>query len=132
MSGAMKGLAFIIACMIPGVAAAQDYAPTPSPTGPSVVDPASLTDPQAQRGKAVYDRWCVHCHGGGEAQPGTAALAAKYEGALPALLEERTDLTPELTRTFVRNGVSVMAAFRKTEISDAELADLAAYLARPR
>jgi mono/diheme cytochrome c family protein len=36
---------------------------------------------------------------------------------------------PELTRAFVRNGVSVMPPFRKTEITDAELAALAAYLA---
>ena len=45
------------------------------------------------------------------------------------MLEERTDLVPEITRTFVRNGVSVMPFFRKTEITDAELAALAAYLA---
>ena len=40
----------------------------------------------------------------------------------------RTSL-PELTRAFVRTGVSVMPPFRKTEISDADLAALAAYLA---
>jgi mono/diheme cytochrome c family protein len=32
-------------------------------------------------------------------------------------------------RYYVRNGVSVMAHFRKTEISDADLDALAAYLA---
>jgi mono/diheme cytochrome c family protein len=36
---------------------------------------------------------------------------------------------PELTRSFVRTGVSVMPPFRKTEISDADLEALAAYLA---
>jgi mono/diheme cytochrome c family protein len=46
------------------------------------------------------------------------------------VLEERTDLTPDTVRHFVRNGVSVMPFFRKTEISDAELEALAAYLAR--
>ena len=42
-----------------------------------------------------------------------------------------TDLTPELTKFFVRSGINVMPPFRKTEITDAELNALAAYLARP-
>ena len=63
------------------------------------------------------------------AVPGTQALDALYKGKKPGALEERTDLVPQLTETFVRKGVSVMAPFRKTEISDAQLADLAAYLA---
>ncbi len=45
------------------------------------------------------------------------------------MLEERTDLVPQITKNFVRTGVSVMPFFRKTEISDAELDALAAYLA---
>ncbi len=85
-----------------------------------------------KKGRAVFDRWCAACHSAGQDMPGTVALAAKYKGSLPALLEERTDLTPDLTKFFVRNGVSVMPPFRKTEISDAELDALAAYLARSR
>ncbi|HEX5045584.1 MAG TPA: cytochrome c [Gammaproteobacteria bacterium] len=80
-------------------------------------------------GKAVFTKWCAPCHGDGPGKPGTAALQALYKGAKPALLEQRTDLVPEITKTFVRNGVSVMPFFRKTEISDAELDALAAYLA---
>lgn len=84
-------------------------------------------------GKAVFDQWCAPCHGAGPGKPGTAALQALYKGAKPALLEERTDLVPALTKTFVRNGVSVMPFFRKTEISDVELDALAEYLApKPR
>jgi mono/diheme cytochrome c family protein len=56
------------------------------------------------------------------------ALQTKYEGKIPAVLLERTDMTPEFVKTFVRTGVSVMPFFRKTEISDAELDSLAAYL----
>ena len=84
---------------------------------------------QGSDGKAVFDKWCAPCHGDGPGKPGTAALQALYKGVKPALLEQRTDLVPELTKTFVRNGVSVMPFFRKTEISDAELDALAAYLA---
>ena len=61
--------------------------------------------------------------------PGTQALDALYKGKKPGALEERTDLVPKLTETFVRKGVSVMPPFRKTEITDADLAALAAYLA---
>ena len=83
----------------------------------------------ATRGREVFEHWCAPCHAPGPRHPGTQALEVLYKGAKPAALEERTDLVPELTRTFVRSGVSIMPPFRKTEISDADLAALAAYLA---
>jgi mono/diheme cytochrome c family protein len=46
------------------------------------------------------------------------------------VLIEREDLTPETVALFVRQGVSVMAPFRKTEVSDADLAALGAYIAQ--
>jgi mono/diheme cytochrome c family protein len=61
--------------------------------------------------------------------PGTDALRIKYKGQLPALLEQRTDLTPEVIRTFVRRGTWSMPPFRKTEISDAEIDAVSAYIA---
>lgn len=82
-----------------------------------------------RRGAEVFEYWCAPCHAPGPMHPGTQALAALYRGEKPAPLEERTDLTPELTKTFVRTGVSVMPPFRKTEISEADLEALAAYLA---
>jgi mono/diheme cytochrome c family protein len=82
-----------------------------------------------QRGKQVFDDWCAPCHAPGPRHPGTQALDVLYKGAKPGALEERTDLVPTITQTFVRAGVSVMPPFRKTEIGDADLAALAAYLA---
>jgi mono/diheme cytochrome c family protein len=82
-----------------------------------------------QKGEKVFDYWCATCHGPGNL-PGTVALEAKYKGAKPALLSERTDLIPAVTKTFVRKGVSIMPFFRKTEISDADLDALSAYIAR--
>jgi len=90
---------------------------------------APLHAQQSADGKAVFEKWCAPCHGDGPGKPGTAALQALYKGVKPALLEQRTDLAPEFTSAVVRTGVSVMPFFRKTEISDAELAALAKYLA---
>jgi mono/diheme cytochrome c family protein len=84
--------------------------------------------PGTAHGKQVFDKWCAPCHAPGTAFPGTRALDAKYDGKIPAALEQRTDLSADLVRSMVRHGVSIMPFFRKTEISDADLADLAAYL----
>jgi mono/diheme cytochrome c family protein len=89
------------------------------------------------RGKQVYDYWCLPCHGTGlglpgfDELPGTQQLRIKYrDAAVSPLLEERTDLVPEFVKAIVRQGVSFMPQFRKTEISDADLDALAEYLAR--
>lgn len=81
-------------------------------------------------GKVVYEKWCSPCHAPGSGHPGTQSLQLKYGDTLPAVLEERSDLTDAVVKTFVRQGVLMMAPFRKTEITDAELDDLAAYLAK--
>jgi mono/diheme cytochrome c family protein len=80
------------------------------------------------RGAAVYEYWCATCHSAGPGMPGTQALAVKYNGNPPAVLIERPDLTPEFISVIVRTGVSVMPPFRKTEITDAELAALGEYI----
>lgn len=85
---------------------------------------------QIKRGEALFQHWCAPCHGRGPGHPGTQALDFRYQGAEPGALADRTDLTPDVVSHFVRNGISIMPFFRKTEISDAELADLGAYLAR--
>jgi len=90
---------------------------------------AQAQDTLAARGNEVFQYWCAACHAPGPRHPGTQALEVLYKGAKPAALEQRTDMLPELTRAFVRTGVSVMPPFRKTEISDADLEALAAYLA---
>ena len=87
------------------------------------------------RGKLVFTRTCAPCHGadrgdfGRAMLPGTDALRIKYQGKLPALLELRTDLAPAVIRTFVRRGTWSMPPMRKTEISDAEIDAVGAYIA---
>lgn len=85
---------------------------------------------QQSQGKQVFDRWCMYCHAPGPRFPGTASLAVKYGTQIPAALQERTDLTYEVVHHFVRSGALIMPPFRKTEITDAELDALSAYLSR--
>jgi mono/diheme cytochrome c family protein len=81
-----------------------------------------------EKGREVYQKWCFPCHGAGVGKPGTDALAEHYKGAKPAVLEQRTDLNRQMIRQFVRRGVLFMPSFRKTEISDADLGAVTAYL----
>jgi mono/diheme cytochrome c family protein len=100
-------------------------APTSSLWAASPTERASTAS-----GEAVYEHWCAPCHAPGPGHPGTQSLQVKYGGKVPAVLLERTDLSPQAVATFVRQGVLLMAPFRKTEITDAELAALTAYVAR--
>lgn len=86
--------------------------------------------PNVAHGKEVFTYWCAPCHGSGPGHPGTDALAAKYQGRVPPVLEQRRDLPDALIHQVVRNGISIMPIFRKTEVSDADLTAISAYLRR--
>ena len=85
---------------------------------------------QLSEGKVLFEHWGASCHGAGPGHPGTQALELRYQGSKPGPLEERDDLTPPFVGVFVRNGISVMPFFRKTEINDEELAAIGAYLSQ--
>jgi (+)-pinoresinol hydroxylase len=107
--------------------------PHPRPQGeriPSSWTTTTVSGEGQSRGYVEYQKYCSACHGEGVGRPGTIALEAKYKDALPALLDKRTDLTPQLIKMYVRNGITVMPNFRKTEISDLELDRIVAYLTR--
>jgi mono/diheme cytochrome c family protein len=109
-------------------AAAQD-APFPIAAWSRTTASAEDTGAPAERGAAVFNNWCGACHSRGPLNaPGTTSLQNKYQGTLPAALEDRTDLSSQLIELYVRNGIATMPFYRKTEISDADLAALAAYL----
>jgi mono/diheme cytochrome c family protein len=127
----MKRLA-VVALLVAGAAHAQD-APFPIAAWSRTTAAAETAGSAVERGAAVFNNWCSACHARGpQNAPGTASLQVKYQGSVPAALEDRRDLTPELVKLFVRNGVAMMAPFRKVEVSDADLEALAAYLTRPR
>lgn len=95
-----------------------------------IATPAMAEPPQVQPGRAVYEKWCSACHDPGVTHPGTHALMTKYKGVKSGVLLEWTDLPAPLVKFVVRHGISVMPHFRKTEISNAELDALTAYLSR--
>jgi mono/diheme cytochrome c family protein len=103
----------------------------------------------AGQGYLVFNKWCSGCHApdyamaGDTTKPpelplpsrvalGTALLRQRYQGRVPAELERRTDLTGPVIGFYVRRGIDAMPPFRKTEITDPELATLVAYLTRAR
>lgn len=86
-------------------------------------------------GRSLFQHQCAPCHGTGPGAdgapmlPGTAALAAKYGGQRPAQLELRNDLPAPVLRVFVRRGSGAMPAFRPSELTNAQIDQIAEYLA---
>lgn len=121
----------LLALLAVGIATAALAQEPPFPIAAWSRTTASAEDTGSprERGAAVFNNWCSACHSRGpQNAPGTASLQNKYQGSVPAALEDRRDLTPDLVKFFVRNGVAMMAPLRKTEVSDADLEALAAYL----
>ena len=85
-----------------------------------------LTALQA-RGKQAYDHICIYCHAPGVW--GTNRLARRMDKE-HAVLENRTDLTAAGIRAVVRMGIGSMPPLRRTELSDADVDAIAAYLTR--
>lgn len=121
LSGA-AGLALGLGALLVGAVQAQDGRKA-ARTGPATA--------QLQEGKDIYAHWCTPCHADVPSLAGTMSLQAKYNGSVPAALEDRTNLQPAVITYFVRNGIAWMPPFRPTEISDEELAALSDYLVAP-
>jgi len=92
----------------------------------AAADEPTLT-PQQQQGKRAYDHLCIYCHGPGVW--GTNRLAKRMDKE-HAVLENRTDLSVGAIQTIVRTGIGSMPALRKSELSNADVSAIAAYLTR--
>lgn len=119
-----------LALMLSGATCAAAPGTTRSPTLPEAAYRQTAANAPPAPGVALFRAHCATCHSASGVAAGTAALQIKYEDRVPAALEDRTDLTREFVGYVVRNGTNVMPFFRKTELSDAEVAAIAAYLAR--
>lgn len=92
----------------------------------SVCAADQLTALQA-KGKQAYDHICIYCHAPGVW--GTNRLARRMDKE-HAVLENRTDLTAAGIRAVVRMGIGSMPPLRRTELADADVDAIAAYLTR--
>jgi mono/diheme cytochrome c family protein len=94
---------------------------------PLAAQEPSLTAQQDQ-GRKLFQSTCLYCHG--EKVWGTFTLARRR--ADEGLLEKRTDLSAPFVKNVVRNGLGSMPAYRRTELTDADVDAIAAYLTRAR
>jgi len=89
---------------------------------------AAAVPPPAHQPAAVFGRICLSCHG--PTGWGTRALSRRMPRD-QALLANRRDLTPEVLHAVLRHGIGSMPSLTPTDLSDAEIDALAAWLAKP-
>lgn len=80
-----------------------------------------------QEGKALYEATCIYCHNA------RGFATERLRTRLPedrSVLTERTDLDPAYIRTIVRNGLASMPAYTPTDLNEAQIQAIAAYLTR--
>lgn len=90
---------------------------------------APKAKPAQVSGRDVYDRNCAACHDDHAQAPGTIALATRDGNPAQAALTARDNLDPTMVAFVVRHGINAMPPFRKSQITDAELAAMSAWLA---
>jgi len=95
-------------------------------TGPATADQSA----RERSGAELYTHWCADCHDPGPGHPGTLRMAGDL-GPDQSVLRRSPLVNRQLIKTVVRQGFQMMPPFRPTEISDAELERLAAYLTGP-
>ena len=80
-------------------------------------------------GAALFQDHCGLCHAAGGT--GTFMLARRL-GTERSLLADRTDLSAQYVTQVVRHGLQSMPRMTRVELTDAELAAIAAFLAAPK
>lgn len=85
---------------------------------------------QLAYGEETYMEKCEGCHGRGPQQSGTSRFEKRDKGSVPAALQDRTNLSTALIKTFVRNQTPGMAPFRYTELTEEDLDAVIIYLMR--
>ena len=92
--------------------------------GPSL---AAAQSPPADEGKRLFDHKCGMCHNA--VGMGTGLLARRVPPG-QAELEKRENLSAAFVTTVARRGLGNMPPISRGDVNDAELAKIAAYLAR--
>ena len=71
-------------------------------------------------GKALFELYCIGCHGAGPGNPGTQRLEERLSADQAPLLG-RDNLQPDYVKLVVREGFKLMPPFRPSEITDEQL-----------
>ena len=79
-------------------------------------------------GREVFEHYCSYCHGSSDG-PGTVQLK-RTRGADKGLLTERADLAPDYIEYVVRHGLKSMPPFAPSDLTEAKLKALAAFLTK--
>lgn len=105
---------------LPTPTVATVASPTPPPPTPTTAPaPVTTTAPvggDVSAGKTVFDGRCTACHPGGQA------------GVGPSLVGISTRMTDQQITDTIRRGRGMMPAFPPAQVSDAQLADIIAFL----
>jgi mono/diheme cytochrome c family protein len=110
---------FLAVALLVAASAAIAQGPPPAPK------PITLASrPGATGGEALYVEHCISCHGPNGM--GTGLLGRRVQ---PALLEARDNLPAAYVIQAARRGIGNMPAIPRGEVSDAELKQIADYLA---
>jgi cytochrome c5 len=89
---------------------------------------AMAADSAEMTGKEAFDHYCTYCHGADDG-PGTMQLK-RTRGKDLARLTERTNLSADYVQYVVRHGLRAMPPFVPSDLTDAQLKALAAFLAK--
>ena len=113
----MKRIVLAALMLAGGTAIAQGPPPAPKPE-------TLASRPDATGGEALYVEHCLSCHGPNGM--GTGLLGRRMQ---PALLEQRDNLAAAYVIMAARRGIGNMPAIPRGEVSDADLKQIADYLA---
>ncbi|MET0291494.1 MAG: cytochrome c [Steroidobacteraceae bacterium] len=94
---------------------------------PIVSSASDTADDRAATGAQLFASRCGMCHRAGGMGTG---ILARRPNAGSGLLEERKDLPSAFVKAVARAGVGNMPRIPRGEVSDAQLARIAAYLSR--
>lgn len=112
--------------------AAKDGPPAPPPYQMRAAMPAGDRLAAGRDGAALFSNRCGACHLAGGMGTNMLTRQRVLAGEAPetGLLEKRTDLSPDYVRSVVRMGKVAMPRLSRTEVTDAELDAIAAYLGK--
>lgn len=121
------GLAAALAILAGCSGAEQEPAGGAPPPGPTQIEAVTFGMNSEVAGERLYGRECAFCHVG--RNTGTIMLQKRLPEGTPAQLHERTGLSADYVKLVVRNGLVNMPPLSRAEVSDAELDQIAQWLA---